>query len=503
MKNILKKYHFEFIIFCVEAICMMLELCASRVLSPFFGSSNIVWTSIIGIILLSSSIGNYFGGKIADGEKVLKKLKLILGICASFILVIPLIQDFTLKAILKIAFDVRLGAIFGSLALFFIPSALIGLITPIILKLKLKNLARAGSTSGKIYALSTLGGIFGTFLGGFFLVPNIGSVYILFLLSVFMLILIPFVDLRLKSKANIIIAIVTVLSIIAMNCFIISNKLNKNRVLNNEAGLSVTYDTQYGRVLIYNGSRNGENIRILDIDSGYESATFTDESKIYELVFEYTKYYDLMFNANIDINNTLLIGGAGYSYPKYYISHYPSKNIDVVEIDSEITELAKQYFYLDKLIQDYNLEENHRLNLITNDGRIYLNETNKKYDAILNDAFSGSSPAKTLTTQECIRNIKNALNPNGVYLTNVISALEGNESKFIRAEVNTLKQEFNYVYVVPCNNDGNTYTVQNNMVIASDSTLDLENVYPLKLSNDEIILTDDYCPVDTLIPSIK
>lgn len=74
--------------------------------------------------------------------------------------------------------------------------------------------------------------------------------------------------------------------------------------------------------MIYNAVLNGNNVRILNIDSGFESATFTDEDKVNELVFDYTRYYDLMFNAKIDINNVLLIGGAGYSYPKYYISHY-------------------------------------------------------------------------------------------------------------------------------------------------------------------------------------
>ena len=94
------------------------------------------------------------------------------------------------------------------------------------------------------------------------------------------------------------------------------------------------------RVLIYNTVLNGNNVRILNIDSGFESATFTDEDKVNELVFDYTKYYDLMFNAKIDINNVLLIGGAGYSYPKYYISHYPNKNMDVVEIDEGIIFLS-------------------------------------------------------------------------------------------------------------------------------------------------------------------
>ena len=86
--------------------------------------------------------------------------------------------------------------------------------------------------------------------------------------------------------------------------------------------------------------------------------------------------------------------------------------MDVVEIDPKITEIARKYFYVDKLIKDFSLEENHRLNLINDDGRTYLNENNTKYDAILNDAFSGDNPAKTLTTLENIRNIKQSLKQN-------------------------------------------------------------------------------------------
>ena len=243
-------------------------------------------------------------------------------------------------------------------------------------------------------------------------------------------------------------------------------------------------------------------VRVLNIDSGYESATFLDDDKWTELVFDYTKKYDLMFQSNIDVKDTLLIGGAGYSYPKYFISHFEDKNIDVVEIDSGITQIAREYFFLDRLIKEYNLEENHRLNLISEDGRTYLNNNTKKYDAIMNDAFSGSSPAKTLTTLEVVRKIKNSLNPNGLYLTNIISSLEGENSKFIRAEVNTLKQVFQNVYVVPCETLIDKNLVQNSMVIATDDLLTLDQTYEVVLSEDEIILTDDYCPVDTLIPII-
>ena len=174
--------------------------------------------------------------------------------------------------------------------------------------------------------------------------------------------------------------------------------------------------------------------------------------------------------------------------------------MDVVEIDGEITEIAKKYFYLDRLIEEYDLSNNKRLNLITEDGRTYLNNNTKKYDAILNDAFSGTTPAKTLTTIEHIKNIKKSLNIGGVYLTNIISSLDGDNSKFLKAEVNTLKKVFKNVYTVPCNYSDDIYKTQNIMVIATDEDLNYEKAYNINIDENEIIITDDYCPVDSLIP---
>jgi len=497
----MRKYRYEIIIFVVDAICMILELIASRVLSPYFGNSNIVWTSVIGIILLSSSIGNYIGGKIADKEEREKSLKIVLLSTSIFIFIIPLIQKYILTSITGEITDIKIGAIISTIILFFVPSLLMGIITPIILKLKLDNLDTVGKMSGKITAISTIGGIFGTFLGGFVLIPNIGSVYILFVLTIIIACLVPIVEFKIKDKSLILVAVIIILSIVCMQLYVYQNNINGQKVLDGKIGDSVSYDTQYGRVLIYNNAIGNEPVRVLNIDSGYESATFTNEDKVNELVFEYTKYYDLMFNANINIENALLIGGAGYSYPKYYISHYKDKNLDVVEIDGDITNIAKKYFYLDKLINDYDLKNNHRLNLITDDGRVYLNRNKKKYDAILNDAFSGDSPAKTLTTIEAVQNIKNSLNKDGVYLTNVIGSLDGENSKFLKAEVNTLQKVFKNVYVVPCNAPKDLDLIQNNMVISTDSTIDYKNTFNLNISDNELVITDEYCPVDTLIPA--
>ena len=496
----MKKYRFEIILFVVNAVYMILELVASRVLSPYFGNTNLVWTSVIGIILLSSSIGNYIGGILADKKKIVEKLKTVLIFSFVSVMFIPFIETPIILSVSKIFSDIKIGAIMSTILLFFIPSLLIGVLSPIILKLKIDSIENVGKTSGKISAIATIGGIIGTFLGGFYLIPNFGSVHILFVLALVLLYLLPLVEWKLDKKTIIVVVLITFISLVVMLYNMDMNSETGKLVLESKENVgAVSYDTQYGRVLIYNAFKNDEPVRVLNIDSGFESLTYIDEEKRNDLVLGYTQHYDLMFNANIDIKDTLLIGGAGYSYPKHYISKNLDKNMDVVEIDGEITEIAKEYFYLNDLIEDYNLNENKRLGLITDDGRTYLNNNDKKYDAILNDAFSGSTPAKTLTTKEAVERIKESLNENGLYLTNVISSLEGENSKFIKAIINTLKQVFKNVYLVPCQTI-DVDTVQNNMVIASDDELKFDKLYQYVIEENEIVLTDDYCPVDTLIP---
>ena len=498
----MKKYKYEIVIFILNAIYMILELIASRVLSPYFGSSNLVWTSVIGIILLSTSLGNYLGGIIADKNGNKKNLQIILGATGLTVLLIPLIQNTLLEGIVELTSSIRIGVIVATIALFFIPSMLVGTLSPIIIKLKMENSDKIGKVSGNIYAIATLGSIVGTFLGGFFLIPNFGSIQILFVMPIIIfatIFLLEIGDEKKNKKIIIIGLVVIILSILCIYAYDYSNNQNAQKVLNGETGMQVSYDTQYGRVLIYNVERNGILCRILNIDNGNESATIVDEQNCYELVYNYTTYYNLMFDSNIEIKDTLMIGGAGYSYPKYYISHYADKNMDVVEIDGDITKIAKQYFYLDKLIEEYDLENNNRLNIYEEDGRTYLNSNTKKYDAILNDAFAGDTPAETLTTIEAVQKIYNSLNENGVYLSNIISSLDGENSKFLKSEVKTLKQVFENVYIIPCSTQ-NVNQTQNIMVIATDDNLNIEEAVEITEDGDEIILTDNYSPVDDLIP---
>ncbi len=499
----IKKYRFEILIFMIEAVCMIIELVASRILSPRFGSSNVVWTSVIAVILLSSSIGNYLGGKIADKENAKRSLCITLILSAILIFATAIFADDVALTISKTISSIKLGAIMATMLIFLIPSIFLGIIPPIVLKLKLESLDNAGRTAGRITAISTIGAIFGTILGGFWLVPNIGSVQMLYFLALITILLAYLVGEKMTIKMNIVIISFVVISVSLLGLTFYINSSQEEKVIRGDVGPQISFDTEYSRILVYNTMAQDEKVRIFNTDSGYETIAYVDANKKHVPYSQYIKKYDLIFNSKNEIKNIMMIGGAGYSYPRYLINTYKDKTIDVVEIDPKVVEIARKYFYLDDLLSDKSLNAKERLELIVDDGRIYLNKCEKKYDAILNDAFTGNTPPKSLTTIEAAQAIKNALNPNGIYATNIIGSLKGKNTKFLKAEVNTLRQVFKHVYVYPCLFEDEIALVEgmvrNNLVFATDAELELEDIFELELSTDEIILTDDYCPVDTLV----
>ena len=491
----MKKYKYEIILFITEAICMILELVASRVLSPVFGNSNIVWTSVIGIILFSSSIGNYLGGKIADKHDNKDLLEIIYLISGVLVIMIPFTKN-TILEIFSYISSIKIGAVLATSVLFLPSSIVLGMIIPIILKIKLIDIDTVGNVSGRIYSISTIGGIFGTFLGGFILVPNMGVISLTFLLSAILFIL-SIISNKFEKKFSFSLFF-SIFCLLFILIYMIYNNNIEKKILSNKIGISYSIDTEYGNATMTNRELNGEPVRMLSIDGGFESGTFLEKDKRNELVFDYLKKYDLMFKSDNQIENIAMIGGAGYCYPKYVISHYSKINMDVIEIDDKITEIAKKYYYLDDALNEYN-KKSERLKLINEDGRIYFNKNEKKYDAILNDAFSGLVPVRSLTTLENINNIKNSLKEGGLYLNNIIGAIDGENSRFIKAEVNTIGKIFNNVYVIPVvTKDENT--TQNFMVIATDKEVkfDEDITVDLKISDNEIVFTDDYCPTEYL-----
>lgn len=192
-----------------------------------------------------------------------------------------------------------------------------------------------------------------------------------------------------------------------------------------------------------------------------------------------------------------MIGGAAYTYPMHYLKKYPEKTIDVVEIDSKMTQLAQEEFGLDT--QNKNLKIYHQ------DGRSYLNTTENKYDCILIDAFKGLNAPFELTTFEAMINARNCLNENGVVITNIISSLEGDDADFIQYEYATYQKVFDEVKIFQVH-DIEKQTVQNlilvgikgNPTIAEEKREEYAELLQNEVTDfttDKEIVTDNYAPI--------
>lgn len=181
MKKI-NKYKLEITVLVSGAIVMIFELVGSRILGPYLGSSIFIWTSLIGVILGSLSLGYYWGGKKADKKADMDSLSLIIFYAASFIALTTLLKGGLLLFLTNRIDDLRTVSVIGSIILFAPANVFLGMISPYVVKLKLKNLDISGETVGNLYALSAIGSIVGTFLAGFYLIPNFGTNKLLIIL---------------------------------------------------------------------------------------------------------------------------------------------------------------------------------------------------------------------------------------------------------------------------------------------------------------------------------
>ncbi len=483
----MKKHKLEIIVFLSGAIGMGLELIAARVLSPYVGSSNVVWTSIIGIILASMSIGYWIGGKKADKDANLDKLSNILLLAAIFTGAIPLLETVIVKLFAGIISNLIVAAILCAIIVFSIPSFILAMISPFAVKIKSMEDDEIGSLSGRISSLSTIGSIVGTFLMGFVLIPNIGVTNINIGVTI-LLVLMSFIarekiDKKFIYTSILSISIILILVILGKWIFKLSNP-----------DIVLDTDSQYSRIWVKQIQTQKANYKTLQVDTGLESYINQETG---EMGARYLRYYDLFEYFNKNAKNTLLIGGAAYTYPIHYLQKYKDKKIDVVEIDDKMTKIAVDQFEL-------NINDS-RLQVFNQDGRSYLNYSKNKYDTILIDAFKGLNAPFELTTYEALVHAKNMLNENGLVLTNIIASIEGEESDFIEYEYSTYKAIFDEVKIfMVANKDG---TDRQNLILMGikgnpqiDETKTSEYLQYLDMEvtefeTDKNIVTDDFAPI--------
>lgn len=485
------KYLLEIIVFSSGASVMVLELVGVRILGPYVGTSMYVWSTLIGVFLGSLSIGYYAGGRLADKKPSHVILSVLLLAAGILIALSVLFREYLLTALSRTSWGTETVALIAAIVLFTPPSILLGAVSPYAAKLRMTKMVHAGKVVGNLSALSTLGSITGTFLAGFFLIPSFGSANILLLLAGFLIALATLSGVRMLWQ------LYAAALIIVLACSGAEAAVKQEQRKRNFTDL----DTAYNRVWIMEGKEknSGRQVRVMGINGENHSSMYLGSD---ELVNEYTKYFHLARHYNPGFTRTLMLGGAGYSFPKDFLKVYPAASMDVVEIDPQVTDLARQYF---------GLEDNPRLTIYHEDGRIFLNGTRDKYGVIFADAFSSrNSVPYHLTTREAFQKMYEALDDRGVVVMNVISAIEGEKGLFTRAEYKTLSDVFPEVSVLPVDTD-DPYEVQNIIFVAAksrpvspvsddtDIARFLTREWKRTITDDMPVLTDEYAPVDYYI----
>lgn len=419
-----KKLSLPFVVFLTGACVLIIEIVATRILSPYYGNTIFTVSSVIGIVLAALSVGYYFGGKYADkypAEKVFYSIILISGLS---VILLHLLTLFLLPS-LGYSLSIISGPIISAIIFFFIPSLLLGTLSPFAIKLQGQHFPEKGigSITGEIFFWSTLGSIFGSLFTGFVLIPQFGISQIILTVAIILIILglFPLLKIGILKKSISKIILFSIIGILLMSTF---TAFKNNNVVYSQDGI-------YEKITIYDGQYAGKPTRFFQQDRSSSGAMFLDSD---ELVFDYTKYYALYEVFKPDVKNALVIGGGAYSIPKALLKDLPDATVDVSEIEPSLYELAQKYFKVAKT---------ERLNNYTDDGRRLLHDTDKKYDLIFSDVYYSlfSIPAH-FTTQEFFKIAKDKLSENGIFVANLIGDLSRQEPSLIMSEIKTFQTVF-------------------------------------------------------------
>ncbi len=169
----------ELLVFVVGTSTLGAEIAAARLMAPFFGDSTIVWANTIAIVLVALSIGSWFGGRLADRHPHLRGLCLLV-LAASLILgLVPIVANpflsLSVDAFDSISIGTFAGSLFGVLTLVAVPVLMLGAVSPWAIRLKLHAVEDSGEVAGRMYAISTVGSLAGTFLASLLLIPLVGT----------------------------------------------------------------------------------------------------------------------------------------------------------------------------------------------------------------------------------------------------------------------------------------------------------------------------------------
>ena len=500
-------------VFVCGAVVMSLVLLGSRLLAPVFGNSIFVWGSLIGVVLSALSAGYYLGGKLADLKPSFQILSTLIFAAGILVLALPALAAPLFSFVISLNIVEQYSPLLATTLLLGPPSLLLGTVSPYAIRLVAESVQSLGKTSGNLYALSTLGGIVGTFLTVFVLIPIFGVNKIIFGIGALLLV-VAFLGLSVKLKA-VALMILIVLPLAAP--YMVSRQLTVAAYTLALGDTIYETDTPYHHLVVadYYDPTSQSMVRVLIMDDNLHSAMDLQYPNM--TVFPYTDYFNLGFLLNPKITRALFIGGGGFTGPKQFLRDYRNVTVDVVEVDPAVISVAEEYFAVNAT--------NPRLHIYNNDGRVFLQDTRQRYDLIVLDAYSRSYVPFHLMTLEFFELASSHLTSNGIVISNLISGVEAGNDQLLTAEVNTMRVVFPNVYVFPV--EGTSYPDPQNVEIlatnsaghltegdfekfaASSMTVraprmtDYVTNYMVVQPNNSPILTDDYAPVENLISPIN
>ncbi len=496
-------------VFIASFCLMVIELVAGRIMAPYLGSSLYTWTSVIGVILMGITGGNWVGGVMAERGGKWKTVGTMFFLAAfatviSFYTYQPIY--YALNAVMPpLPVATFLFAFIG----FFPASFLLSTITPIVITLRLESLKKAGTTVGGIYAVSALASILGTFLTGYVLIALLSvRIIVLMVAAVLMLAgIISFADKGLTAGAP----MVVFLALLWMGLL---------------APPFCRMETAYYCIRIH-GLGAAVDSKALLLDHLVHSFVTPDAKFLaydYESIYAVATEYASQLKDNKPLN-ALFIGGGGYVMPRFIQANYKTDDLTVVEIDPGVTYASEVYL---------GFVPGTGIRSVNEDARIYMNrlEEGKKYDIIFGDAFNDYSIPYHLTTKEFVTKVRDHLTPDGIYALNVIDS--DPNGKVLASFMETLSTVFPHIEVAPLQDGWRTAGRNTFVIIASDKSVDRDrwhaaatiayedritqpaitpqNQVEYLFSEDEkadflkrhthLTLTDDYAPVDNLIAPV-
>ncbi|HEU5287655.1 MAG TPA: fused MFS/spermidine synthase [Candidatus Limnocylindria bacterium] len=488
------------VVFVASFCTLVLELIAGRILAPWLGVSLYTWTSIIGVCLAGIAAGNYVGGKIADRFPTALTVGVQFVVSGVLALAILPATVWVIDAQLGREWPLMLRILVDTTIVFFLPTAVLGTISPVVIKLSLADLGRTGSIVGRIYAISTVGAIAGTFATGFFLIDVMGTRAIVWWVAA-ALIAIGVVVARPWRKPALLTVAALAIGVLALAWYRLPAFAAPCLRESNYYCIQIVDD--YG-------------MKALKLDQFVHSYVSTSDPTIigygYERTYQELTDFHVRGRASF---TTLAIGAGGYTFPRYLIAAYPHAKVDVLEIDPAVIEVARQYL---------GVPDDPRLTSYSGDARLWFIEERPvgRYDIVYGDAFNDIAIPWHLTTLEFDRMIRRSLAPDGLLMANIVDDFDRGD--FLRASVNTLRQVFEYVYVFPREPQSATSHPTTFVLVASAAPLDLDEFQKfdgphtdlLKFSSAiaaddllryleggrRIVLTDDHAPADNLIAPV-